>query len=131
VSEVKVFIQGTILMRYARLIAIMLGRLRCSVDEAINIYKIMWDGIGKEIPYMDRVIRGNAGKKACSSGLGCALDDILKDQQKLRCIETRKGHPDDVVKFQSSPGICKTYVFSPLLGSSLNCIQASTCCRIR
>ncbi|KAF2269648.1 FabD/lysophospholipase-like protein [Lojkania enalia] len=93
-------------------IAVLLGRLRCSVGEAICYYRVMWDEMAKALPHIDRVIPRSTSKKDCSTGLGRALDDILCRQQKIRAVRSEKGSPDEITRFQSSERLCKTLVLA-------------------
>ncbi|KAF2107386.1 acyl transferase/acyl hydrolase/lysophospholipase [Lophiotrema nucula] len=104
------FICGTSL---GGVIAVLLGRLRCSVAEAMEYYKNIWNGMTSSIPQIDRMIPGSSSKDECTLGMGRALDAIIKDQQAQRQVRTKKGRPDDVALFrQSNERLCKTLVLA-------------------
>ncbi|KAF2875647.1 acyl transferase/acyl hydrolase/lysophospholipase [Massariosphaeria phaeospora] len=92
-------------------IAVLLGRLRCSVPEAIQYYCDIWNGMATKIPPV-RVLPGNTSKSDCSSGLKLALDRLLQDQQTQRRVRTEKGYPDGLRQFRSNPALCKTLVLA-------------------
>jgi hypothetical protein len=80
---------------FSRLIALMLGRLRMSVDDAINHY----DSFAKTV--------FSEGKKTVGEGnfKASVLEDVIKN-----IVKTKTGDADTRMMETSSDAVCKTYV---------------------
>lgn len=98
------------LISVIRIIAVLLGRLRCSVPEAMEYYGRMWKAMASRIPPVDRVLPGNKIREDCSMGMDHALEEILNDQREIRRVRTLKGNIDDVQAFRTESSLCRTYV---------------------
>jgi hypothetical protein len=85
----------------SRLVAIMLGRLRMSIDDAIKYY----DSLTKRV--------FSEGKKTMGDGKfkATALEDVIKE-----IVKARTGDADSHMMDMGSEGqVCKTYVTAPPL----------------
>lgn len=79
-----------------RLIAILLGRLRLSVPEAIDTYRVL----AKQV-FSDKKAPGKDGAFKASN-----LEKAIKETIELKL---GKGHADDKM-FMADTVLCKTYV---------------------
>jgi hypothetical protein len=100
-----------------RIIAVMLGRLRMSVDQAIRDFKQIWITMAATMSRIDRIIPLRKAKKSNSSSLDRAFADLLSER-KERLNEFFQLHvantdftfgPEAISdEFASDPELCKT-----------------------
>lgn len=91
--------------RTVRLVAVMLGRLRLNVDQAINNMKRIWQSMAMERNTHRKILNTNS-KMANSNGMETAIKEILVNRQ---CDITEGPHRHiDEDLFGADPRLCRT-----------------------
>lgn len=67
-----------------RIIAVMLGRLRLTVDEAIDNYEQIWTAMEARLSRLDRLSPTRKAKIANTKSLDEALKEIIKQNEHSR-----------------------------------------------
>ena len=102
------------------IIAIMLGRLRLTVDDSIGAFRRIWDKLSANTSMLERVIPLRRAKSSNSETLERALKMMVDDRTKLIDLIIKNYYLNGDLsishreyqtrEFASDPELCKTQV---------------------
>jgi hypothetical protein len=101
-----------------RIIAVMVGRLRMSIDQTIENFEHIWQTMGATLSRYDRVIPFRKAKASNTRGFDRAFQQLLSKRKRqfdecfpLRLsLDTIFGTDALSDDFASDPELCKTLV---------------------
>lgn len=104
---------------FSRIMAVMFGRLRLSVDQSIRSFETIWRTMGSNMSGYERVLPFRRAKNSNSMSFDRAFQEVLNDRRReldevfklyKNSFDVAMGRDAVSDDFASDPELCKTCV---------------------